>query len=89
MLYFLVDRVENIFKSDTTVFATIGDLFIPLKEGDEGIWNNESYLSEECIIHMFSYSLNPTSPSVQSRRSFQDISSHKSVGEASVLTSAG
>ena len=88
MLYFLVDRVENVFKSDTTIFTTIGDLFIPLKEGDEGIWNNESYLSEECIIRMLSYSLNPTSPSVQSGRSFQDISSHKSVGEVSVLTSA-
>lgn len=34
-------------------------------------------------------SLSPMSPSVQSRRSFQDISSHKSVGEMSVLTSAG
>lgn len=89
MAVILVDRVENVFKSDTTIFTTIGDLFIPLKEGDEGIWNNESYLPEECIIRMLSYSLNPTSPSVRSGRSFPDISSHKSVGEASVLTSAG
>lgn len=81
-MYFLVDRDENVFKSDTTIFTTIGDLFIPLKEGDEGIWNNESYLSEE-------RSPGPTSPSAQSGRSFQDISSHKSVGEASTLTSAG
>lgn len=84
MLYFLVDKVQDVFKSDATIFTTIGDLFILLKDGDEGAGNNESYLSEECIIHLLSYSLNPGSPSVRSRRSFQDISSHKSVGELSV-----
>lgn len=77
------------FKTDTTISTIVAGLFIPLRDGDEGSWNNKSNLSEECFILVLFQSLNPTSPSVQSRRSFQDISSHKSIGEVSVLTSAG
>lgn len=53
-LYFLVDRTENVFKTDTTIFTTVAGLFIPLRDRVEGSWNNKSYLSEECIILMLS-----------------------------------